>query len=168
MPGCFFECKMTTEEKKTFKEQIALVDRLAATLPERVQADSNQFFAGLQERQPLILLLFLDYVNSGDFTPQQLEEILGLLLLVWLFHEEYYGRVFREVTDPELDAAMTRMEQGKIDELAGPKMLITHIGRRLDKEPSAVMRRVPSFDRHLLLLECLGFCACFEKQKMMR
>ena len=49
-----------------------------------------------------MLLLFLDYSNSGDFSKEQLEEILQVLLLLWLFHEDYYGKIFRPVTDPEL------------------------------------------------------------------
>jgi len=159
--------KFRQEEKK----EIALIDRLVVSLHGRVHRKGSRFFDELQERQPLMLLLFLDYTNSGDFTKDQLEEILQVLLLLWLFHEEYYGRVFRPVTDPELEEALTTLEQRMAGPVNGfwddfePRMLVARIGRRLEKEPSKVMRQVPLGARVLLLMECMAFCACFQVQR---
>lgn len=160
--------------------EIEVINRLIATLSSRV---NEQAFDELQERQPLIMLLMRDYLSDGDFSRLQLEEIMQLLLLTWLFHEEYYGRVFRPVTDPELDAALTALERRldvneqmhkSLQTTAGvirfledcePRMLVAYIGSRLHQEPSPAMERLAYGKRLLLLLECMAFCACFRAQR---
>lgn len=153
------------------RREIAVLDRLVVTLGSRVYSKGSRFFDELPERQPLLLLLFLDYTNSGDFAKDQLEEILQVLLLLWLFHEEYYGKIFRPVTDPELDEALTALEQRMEGPLDGfwddfePRMLVARIGRKLEKEPSRVMRQIPLQTRVLLLMECMAFCTCLQAQR---
>lgn len=160
--------------------EIEVIDRLLATLDSRI---NDEAFDELQERQPLIMLLMRDYLSDGDFNRLQLEEIMQLLLLTWLFHEEYYGKVFRPVTDPELDEALTTLERrldvneqkhknlqtttGVIRFLENyePRMLVAYIARQLHKEPSPAMQRLAYGKRLLLLLECMAFCACFQAQR---
>jgi hypothetical protein len=64
------------------------------------------------DRQPLLLELYMEhYVLTGEYTGEQLSEILQIFLLTWHFHEEQYGRQFQPLTAAVFNQKLKEQQQ---------------------------------------------------------
>lgn len=158
---------------------------LLAKLVNRLKAGQNDPAASLQisndlDRQPMLLELYVEnYVLTGRYSAGQLDEILQMFLLTWLFHEEYYGmEIFQPLTMAVYNKKLTEQvgwaqkhvgndaAMDKFLERYEPRVLLAHFFI-MTAQPSPAMRKLSLDERFNLQLTCMALTACFQAQRKM-
>ena len=155
---------------------------LLARLRNRLQTGKNDLEYSLQisrdlERQPMIMQLYVErYVWTGEYNAAQLDEILQLLLLTWLFHEQYYNMIFQPLTIADFNRKLKEQEQWAETHVGNdkatdeylrnyhPRVLLTNFVMMVGR-PSEAMRFLPLQKRFNLQLTYMALTACFQAQR---
>jgi len=127
--------------------------------------------------QPVLLELYMEsYVLSGVYDGEQLSEILQIFLLIWRFHEVFYGHRFPPLTLALFDQKLQEQHQWSQDHVGNdaataaffehcqPRVLLTYFWM-MTVQPSEAMAALPLEERFNLQLTYMALTACFQFQR---
>jgi hypothetical protein len=161
-------------------------DREAAVLAKVVawlQHSQNDLMASRKirddlDRQPLLLELYTEhYVLTGEYTGEQLNEILNIFLLTWHFHEDLYGFRFQPLTITVYNQKLKEKQQWALTHVGDdaataafleqyePRVLLTYFWM-ITAQPSEAMATLSLDERFNLQLTYMALTACFQAQRV--
>lgn len=146
------------------------------------QAGFDRLIHTIGKEQPFLISLFFSYRVSGDYEPAQLEALIPVLFVIWLFHKERYPDVFfQPVTEADFEAITKEKQEMVMQHITGnfahqgkeidrflerfqPRALLAHINHILIAEPLEPLRALAEDQRHLLYFDCMVLIDCLQDQ----
>ncbi|MES2329263.1 MAG: hypothetical protein V4539_06635 [Bacteroidota bacterium] len=163
-------------------EDLVLVLQMFKRFESMDQTAFDRLLDEVGKEQPLLISLFLGYRAYNEYEPAQLEALLPVLFVIWLFHKERFVDVlFRPVTEANFEAVTKEKQDMVMQHMNGnflqsgkeidrfldplqPRALFAHINRILITEPLPSLRGLSEEERHLLNFDCMVLIDCLQDQ----